>query len=195
MNKFDSANYPSSEPQAIVAGSRLAWKRPDITESYPTATFSLKYTLQRWGSTSDYIEIDAAKVSDEHVVTVDASVSAAYPSGEYAWQAVVVRDSDSAEVIEDEGVVTIYPAAGAADNTERGWVYLALEAIRATIARTATTDQQSFVVAGRELSRRTPEELMKLEREFSARWDWVKRDIDRQAGRPNSNRVLARMGA
>ena len=188
-NLFDTNNYPDSVPDELVAGTIFGWKRSDITAVYPPDAYTLKFRLVKLDSPFDEFEITADKVSAEHVVSEDSTDD--YGEGEYRWFALIERVSDSATVQVDEGLLTIRPAAGQ-DNSH---VYRTLMAIRATIEGTATREQSRFEVGGRVLERRSPEELMTLEREYSKRWNQERARINRKAGRTSRSRVLVKMEA
>ncbi len=193
QNLFDSSAYPDSVPAELTAGSRWAWKRPDITSTYPTATYTLKFRLSLLAEPFSDYSITASKVSSAHVVEVATSVTNGYAAGDYGWSAVVVRDSDSEEVVVDQGFITIKPDLGASPGDTRSWVYKVLTAIRATIEGTASKEQSGYSIGGRSLSLRTPGELLELEREFSKRWNQEKAKANIAAGRMSgANTVLVR---
>lgn len=191
INQFDSDNYPDHEPDALMAGARWAWTRSDITNTYPTASYTLKYLLALQASAGTQITFNASKVSSAHVVEVGQSTTSSYVSGTYKWQAIVVRDSDSEEVVEDEGFLNVAAQTG----DTRSHVLTVLQAIEATIEQTATKEQASYSIAGRSLSRRSPQELLELKREYQALWEQEKQKIDRENGRVSKPRVLIQMGA
>ncbi len=60
MSLFDSADYPETEPNILIAGDRWVWKRTDLGTDYPPAAFSLKYSARLEGSTASEIEITAS---------------------------------------------------------------------------------------------------------------------------------------
>lgn len=194
-NLFDTDNYPDSEPKELTIGARWAWTRSDITEAYPTASYTLKYRFIQQDSSRLKVDITAAKTGDAHVVEVSQSVTSKYVPDEYQWQAVVVRDSDSEELVVDRGYIELLPDFEA-DKESRSWVYRTLQNIRATIEGTASQEQSSYSIAGRSLSRRSLEELTALEREFSQRWQQEKAARDRKQGRKgDQKRIYLKMGA
>jgi len=195
QNQFDSSNYPDAVPAELPAGSRWAWTRSDITTAYPTATYTLKFRLSYLADPFSDYEIVAAKVSDAHVVTESHADTGGYLAGEYSWQAVVVRDSDSEEVVVDSGLVTVLADLGANPGETTSWVYQVLVAIRANLKAQASGSQLRIVIAGRELQNRTYTELLELERDFSKRWQSERRAIERKAGRASGGRVLIKMSA
>lgn len=195
VNRFDSANYPDSEPTEAFAGERWAWTRSDITATYPTASYTLSYRMCLQEASHADIDITATKSDSKHVVEVGQATTAAYGEGLYWWQAIVTRDSDSEEVVVGEGYIEVKADLGAHAGDTRTQAYKILSAIRATILGTASNEQSSYSIAGRSLSRRSIDELLQLEKEFARRWDKEKEAIDRAAGRAKSNRVLLRMRA
>ena len=56
-NLFDSTNYPEKEPETLIAGDRILWKRTDLGGDYPSATYSLSYSARSEGTTSYEISI------------------------------------------------------------------------------------------------------------------------------------------
>jgi hypothetical protein len=195
-NLFDSANYPEGLPAQIVAGNRWAWKRADLTAVYGTDDYQLKYRFKLLADPYSNFDVTANVISSVFVFEVGEDTTGDFPPGEYSWQAVVVRSSDSAEVTTDRGVVEVLPDLGANPGAEgASWTYRVLSAIRKTIEGTASREDASYSIAGRSLSRRTTAELLELEAEFSRRWAQEKRKIDRTNGRKSSNRILARLGA
>lgn len=194
-NLFEISDYPNKEPGDLAVGSRWVWKRPDITEAYPTTNYTLKYFFSSLGSSDYSIEIVASKLNSAHVIEATQSATDGFDSGEHSWSAVVVRDSDNEQVTVDQGFIEISPSPISSDNTQAGLIYATLEAIRETIKGTASQEQQSYSINGRSLSRRTPEELMRLEQEYSRKWKNEKTKADRKAGRPTGGRVLVKMGA
>jgi hypothetical protein len=188
-NLFDSENYAEKVPDELTAGALFAWTRPDITAAYPTALYTLSFRFTLLASPYTEETITAGKVSGAHVVT--ESDTGSYTAGEYRWFAIVTRDSDSATVQVDEGLVTIRPSSG----QDNGHVYRTLMAIRATIEGTASNEQLRVEIGGRVLEYRSPNELMALEKEYSKRWAREKAEINRKAGRQAKSRTLVKMRA
>jgi hypothetical protein len=193
QNQFD--NYPDAVPAELPAGSRWAWSRSDITAVYPTTAYTLKFRFSLLIEPYTMEEITAGKVSSAHVVTVSHDSTGGYAVGEYTWQAVVVRDSDSEEVVVDSGLVTVLADIGANPGIASSWVYQTLLAIRANLQAQASSAQLRILINGRELQNRTYTELLELERDFARRWQAERRALDRKAGRSPGGRVLVKMSA
>jgi hypothetical protein len=187
QNLFDSDNYPDAVPSELEAGSQWGWTRSDITDAYPTASYTLRFDLHQLDSPNADIRITADKTSSAHVVEVDIATTAAYATGEHSWKAVVIRDADSEERVVDRGFLTINP--------DVDWVYSVLTQLRTNVQTRAASGEASYGIGGRSIAWRTYDELMALEKEFARRWEGLKRDADRKAGRNSTRRVLAKMSA
>lgn len=192
-NAFSSENYPNEVPRELSAGSRWAWTRSDITAAYPTATYTLRFRFSQLDSPFSDYTFTAGKVSSSHVLEV-SQAETSLAQGEYKWQAEVVRDSDSEEVIVDAGTVHVLPDLANNPGESSSWVYQVLTKIRATIEGTASKEDSSYSIGGRSLARRSIDELLQLEREFLTRWNNEKAAANRKAGR-RRGRVLAKMSA
>lgn len=190
-NLFDSDNYPDQEPKTLVLGARWAWTRSDITEAYPPASYTLKYRFILQSGTDYDFTITASKTASAHVVEVAIATTAGHVAGDYIWQAVAVRDSDSEEVVVEEGLAEIKAKTG----DIRTHTLKTLQAIRATIEGKASKDQMSVAVNGYSLSKYSFLELQQLERDYSIRWENEKRDLNRKNGRAGRAKVLTKLGA
>lgn len=196
INQFDSANYPDVEPRSLTVGSYWAWKRPDITEAYPTATYSLEYRFSLQVVTETLFTITAGETGSEYVIEVGGITTGAYTAGEYYWQAVAIRTSDSEEMIVDSGYMTLTDDLGNYPGDTRSWVQTVLQSIRAVIASSATKEQSGYTVFGRSLERRSLSELIELERDFAQRFRNEQDALDRENGRAvKTTRVYMKMGA
>lgn len=187
-NAFDSANYPSREPARLVVGDRWAWKRADLSADYPTATYSLKYSLRLAGTTASEIEITAAETGGEYVVEVPSATTAAYTAGTYLWQAYIVRTADSERVAVGSGVLEVENNADADTSDPRSHARKVLDAIEAVIESRASKDQEEYSINGRSLKRTPMEDLMKLRNTYRAEV----RAEDRRANGNGSRKLLMR---
>lgn len=189
INLFDSANFQEGVPKSLIQGSYAGWVDTEITTTYPPALYTLKYVFNaRVGPYSSEI-VTAAKVSDAHQVTMDGSVTKTMPVGEHAWQAIVVRDADSAEIAVKSGLLDLKASLAGSEDT-RTWAEQVLDNIRETIKGTASDKVASFTIGNRSLVSRSMAELLALEKDFS---DRVKKE-KQSAGSPKK-RVLVGMGA
>jgi hypothetical protein len=151
-NVFDTANYPQTEPTLLQAGDRWAWRRPDLTTDYPTATYSLSYVARREG-TGERIAITASETTDGYVVEVDSSVTATYEPGRYQWSAFITRTSDSARAEIGYGSFEVKANRATSTDDPRSTAQVMLDNIEAYLKDPSNLSAASYSIAGRSLSR------------------------------------------
>jgi len=169
-NLFDSTNYPTTEPDKIIAGDRIAWKRSDLDSDYPIATYSLKYSARLENAGTTEIEITASESGSDYIVEVGQSTTAAYTAGVYHWQAYIIRTSDSERITVDSGTWEVKANRDAATTDPRGHVKKVLDAIEATIEGRASKDQEKYAIQGRELWRTPIADLILLRDKYRAEY-------------------------
>ena len=60
-NLFETANYPTQEPDTLIVGDRFVWRRPDLASVYDPSSFVLTYNFNedsggsnRWSTVDWY---------------------------------------------------------------------------------------------------------------------------------------------
>ncbi len=192
-NAFDSVNYPTREPEVLIAGDRWLWKRTDLASDYAVDSYTLKYALRLQSTGTTEIEITATGSGTEYLVEVAAATTAAYSDGIYEWQAYVTRDSDSERITIARGLVNVRPNRDAATSDPRSHAKKVLDAIRAVIEGTASKELAFLQVGGMGLSRRNPQQLRELERSYAHRYQAELRLVRRRRRGRSGLNVLARM--
>lgn len=82
---------PTSEPNAIVAGDSLQWDRTDLSADYPSATWTLRYTLT--GAAN--VNFDASVGADGRFEVRETGLTtAALPAGGYRLRAHVLAGDE-----------------------------------------------------------------------------------------------------
>lgn len=168
-NKFDSTNYPTSEPNELQLGDFWAWKRTDLSTDYPTASYALSYEFNLVdGSTAANFTLTATESNDEYIIEVSNTTS--YTAGEYNWVSYITRSSDSARIKLSEGFTEIQENYATTTSSVRSHAKKVLDAIEAVIENRATMDQSSMSIAGRSLSRLTIDELLQFRDRYKAEY-------------------------
>lgn len=193
MNLFDSTNYPETEPKRLVAGDRWVWKRTDLGVDYPPADYALRYTADIEGATGATIAITASEDGSDYIVEVPIATTADYTPGIYHWQLYIVRSSDSERITLERGQFEVVPNREGLATDPRTWTKRALDAVRATLEGSAAKGLATFTVEGMALSRRTPDELWRLERRLAHQYAAEQRTKRVREGRPAGTYVIQRM--
>ena len=168
-NKFDSTNYPSQVPTELQLGDFWAWKRDNLSEDYPVASYSLSYEFNLVdGSTVSNFTLTATESDDTYIV--EASSTASYTKGNYNWVSYITRASDSARVKLEEGFVEIQDNYATTTASVRSHAKIVLDAVEAVIENRANIDQSSMSIAGRSLSRMSIDELLTFRARYKAEY-------------------------
>lgn len=158
-NLFDSANFPTKEPETLLIGDRWMWKRVDLGSDYPPASYALSYSMQFLGDGGHTISITATGSGTDFVVEVASATTAGYTAGTYRWFAFITRNSDSQRVEIGSGSVTIAPNAASGHHDTSSHAEIMVRKIESVLQNRADADVASYSIAGRSLSKMSPEEL------------------------------------
>lgn len=159
------------EPARVVAGDTWTWMRSDLAADYPTAAWALTYSLRREGD-GTVKTITATESGTVYTALVTHTDSANYAAGTWHWQAHMTRASDSARVRVDYGVLVV-EANGATAADPRSHAVRTLAAIESLIEGRATKDVNSYSIAGRSLTKMSPDELIQWR-------DYYRREVARE---------------
>lgn len=191
-NAFDTDLAAETEPEKIVAGDTLIWKRTDLDADYTNDSYTLSYTarLENAGSTS--ISITASASGSDYLVNVAAATTASYTVGVYHWQAYITRDSDSARVTVDSGTWEVVADRANATSDPRGHAKIMVDKIESILEGRADGDVASYSIAGRSLTKLSIDELMTWRDRYRAEYLRAVRRERAANGLPTGGSVLAR---
>ena len=168
-NQFDSTNYPNQVSTELQLGDFWAWKRDDLANDYPIASYSLSYEFNLIdGSTASNFTLTATESNDTYII--EASNTASYTKGNYNWVSYITRTSDSARVKLEEGFVDVQDNYATTTASVRSHAKIVLDSIEAVIENRANIDQSSMSIAGRSLSRMTIDELLTFRARYKAEY-------------------------
>tara|TARA_R100000329_G_scaffold100359_1_gene82835 strand:- start:774 stop:1364 length:591 start_codon:yes stop_codon:yes gene_type:complete len=171
-NLFDRVNYPVQEPDTIVIGDRLVWRRDDLANTYPIGSYALTYEFHEdsGGGGSHKFTITATEAEDTYFVEVASSTTASYSDGDFIWNAFITRSSDSQRIRVDTGRTTIVKNLANTNADLRSHAKKVLDAVQAVLENRASVDQASFSIAGRSLSRMSIDELLSFRDKYKAEY-------------------------
>ncbi len=172
-NLFDSANYPSQEPETLVVGDRWVWQRPDLVTDYPTDQYALTYEfhIDSGGGGNHKFTITATETTTAYIVEVASTITDDYAADQYKWYAFITRTADSQRVAVDNGMTTLVANFADTNADLRTHAKKVLDAVQAVIENRATIDQSSFSIAGRSLSRMSIDELFLVRDRYRAEYN------------------------
>ena len=193
-NLFDSANYPNREPEVIIAGDFISWKRDDFVSDYDPASFALSYSARKDGAGSTSIAITASESSTSYFVEVGSSTTANYTIGDYRWQAYITRSSDSERVLVDEGIWEVVSNYASASDDPASFAKTMVDNLETTLKDLSTRMTSSYSIADRSNTLARMEDVRNQLVFYRAEY---KREIMKQRainGQPTGNNVLVRFG-
>lgn len=175
----------ATEPQSISVGFSYSWRRS--LADYPASTWTLKYSIV---NASDRFEITATADGDDHVVAIAATASADYKAGQFKLVGYVEQGSDKHIVYSADLEICPDPLKV---SDQRTYAERVLEACELMIEGSASKDQQSLMVDGQTLVRRTVEDLIKLRDRFKREVAKERREAEVASGIRRKSRVQVRL--
>ena len=191
-NLFDTANVPATEPEKIVAGDTLQWKRTDLGADYANDAYVLTYKARLEGTGSTVITITASASGSDYLVSVAAGTTANYTAGDYQWQSYITRTSDSARLTIDSGAFEVVANRAAATSDPRSHAKIMVDKIESLLQGRGDSDVASYSINGRSLAKLGVTELMEWRDRYRAEH---LREVRRERalnGKATGSTVLAR---
>lgn len=166
-NVFDDT-APDGEPETIIAGDFLTWRRADLNADYANDTYTLSYKARLEGAGSTVITITAAASGTDYLVSETSATTASYTVGVYHWQAYITRDSDSARTTVDSGTFEVKPNRSAATTDPRTHAKTMVDKIESILESRADADVANYTINGRSLTKLSIDELLKWRSHYKA---------------------------
>lgn len=174
---FDPASAPLGDPVTIVAGRYIAWRRLIDLDS---ALFGLKYVFYpRVGGTA--LTVTGSRSGAYWTFALTAAVSVAWVAGDYGFDVVVTRLSDSEQAVIATGASKVFTTIA----DRRSHAEIMVEKIEGVIQGRAANDVESYSIGSRSITKMSIAELTKWR-------DYYRSEIGETAGGPRRNKVKAR---
>ena len=189
---FDTDNAPKTEPSEIVKGDLTQWRRADLTDYDPTL-FDLSYSarISAVGGTVE-IEILATADGDDFLISIPSITTDAYTVGNYHWQAYITRKSDSERIRVSRGVWEVRPNFDADAGDPRTHAQIMVDKIESVIEGRASSDISNYSIAGRQITKLSPKELMTWRDFYRSEVNAEKAKLNRETGKASDTTIQAR---
>lgn len=159
-NLFDVANSPTTEPQEIVVGDYIRWRRIDLGVDYPNNEYTAVYVARITGGGASEITLTGSAYNDDYLFTVDSATSSSFTPGYYHWQLEIIRNSDSNRIVVDRGNFRAIVDLDVNGTDPRSHAEIMVDKIETVLQGRADADVLSYSIAGRSLTKMSPEELL-----------------------------------
>ena len=173
-NIFDSSNWPAYPPEEFVSGDYFAFKKSGLASEYPLSSYTVKFWASQFGSgtgttSANQISLNAVESGTEYQITAGSTVTSSWAVGKYQWSLFVEDSSDAQKrQLIDNGVFEVKPNWASSTADPRSDARKNLELIEDILYNRIQGDVSSYSIAGRSLSKMSPDELIEL-RDFYAR--------------------------
>jgi hypothetical protein len=193
-NLFDAANAPEGEPLEIVVGDFIQWKRSDLVQDYPLASYSAQYVARITGGGSTEVTIPATETGGTYVFTASSSTTSGFEPGYYHWQLEVIQTSSSNRLVVDRGEFTALADLDVNGADPRSHAQIMIDKIESILQGKADSDVGSYSIAGRSLTKMSFAELMTARDQYKAEFQQeVVKDRARR-GKPTGSTIKVRFG-
>ena len=159
-NRFDPANSPIIEPERIVVGDFIQWRRTDLGTDYPNDAYTATYVARITGGGSSEIQITGTAYNSDYLFSASSSVSEDFTAGFYHYQLEMVRNSDSERIVIDRGTFTAVVDLDVNGTDPRSHAEIMVDKIETVLQGRADADVLSYSINGRSLSKMPPNELV-----------------------------------
>lgn len=192
-NLFDPANAPEGEPETIVVGDFIQWKRSDLVQDYPVATHSAQYVARITGGGANEITLVATESNpDYYLFTADSETSADFVPGYYHWQLEVIETATGNRIVVATGVFTALPDLDVNNSDPRTHAEIMLDKIQSILEGRADSDVASYSIQGRSLAKMAISDLLEWRNYYRREVLKEKRDSNISNGRKTSSTVKVR---
>jgi hypothetical protein len=193
-NLFDAANAPEGEPLEIVVGDFIQWKRSDLVQDYPLASYSAQYVARITGGGNTEVLIPATETGGTYLFTASSSTTSGFEPGYYHWQLEVIQTSSSNRLVVDRGEFTALADLDVNGADPRSHAQIMIDKIESILQGKADSDVGSYSIAGRSLTKMSFAELMTARDQYKAEFQQeVVKDRARR-GKPTGSTIKVRFG-
>jgi hypothetical protein len=193
-NLFDAANAPEGEPLEIVVGDFIQWKRSDLVQDYPLASYSAQYVARITGGGNTEVLISATETDGTYLFTANSATTSAFEPGYYHWQLEVIQTSTSNRLVVDRGEFTALADLDVNGADPRSHAQIMIDKIESILQGKADSDVGSYSIAGRSLTKMSFAELMTARDQYKAEFQQeVVKDRARR-GKPTGSTIKVRFG-
>jgi hypothetical protein len=193
-NLFDAANAPEGEPLEIVVGDFIQWKRSDLVQDYPLASYSAQYVARITGGGNTEVTIPATETGNTYLFTASSSTTSGFEPGYYHWQLEVIQTSSSNRLVVDRGEFTALADLDVNGADPRSHAQIMIDKIESILQGKADSDVGSYSIAGRSLTKMSFAELMTARDQYKAEFQQeVVKDRARR-GKPTGSTIKVRFG-
>lgn len=191
-NLFDENEAPEGEPQKIVVGDFIQWKKTALAETYPPALYSAEYVARVASGQSAEIKIAAIERTGYYLFSANSATTANFTPGFYHWQLEITQTSSGNRVVVERGE---FEAIADLDNNgadPRTHAEIMLDKIEGLLIGRADKDVSSYSIQGRSIAKMSIVDLLQWRDYYRKEVTKERRDNAIALGRPTKTTVKVR---
>jgi hypothetical protein len=167
-NLFDPAQSPTLEPDRIVVGDFIQWRRVDLSGDYPNTLYTMTYVARATAGGAAEIQLAGTNYGSDYLFTVSSVTSASFTAGYYHWQLEATQTSSGNRIVIDTGAFTAVPDLDVNGSDPRSHAEIMVQKIKSLLEGKADADVANYSIAGRSLTKMSFEELMRAKEHYEA---------------------------
>ena len=191
-NLFDPAQSPTTEPEKIVVGDFIQWRRTDLSEDYPNTLYTANYVARITKGGSSEIQLPSTVYGEDYLFTVDSETSTDFNVGYYHWQLEIVRISDGNRIVIERGSFTAIADLDVNGADPRSHAEIMVDKIQTILEGKADSDVSSYSINGRSLTKFSPSELLEWRDYYKKEFAKEKRAELIALGKKTNSTILMR---
>lgn len=191
-NLFDADNAPKEVPKSIVIGDFVQFKLTEYSTDYANTAHTMTFMARSGTGANVEFSIVATNSGDDYLFTAASTVTANYVAGLYHYQIEVLETSSSNRIVVDQGELDITVDLDVNAVDPRTHAEKMLQKIEAVLENRADADVSSYSIAGRSLTKMSPEELLTWRDNYRREVKAYRRKLDVKHGRKTSSSILMR---
>lgn len=160
-NLFDAAQSPTIEPDQVVVGDFIQWRRTDLSDDYPNTAYTMQYVGRISADGTSEITISGTNYESDYLFTISSATSAAYKVGKYRWQLEATQTSSGNRIVIDRGMWEILPDLDVGCDDPRSHAEIMVQKIESILDGKADSDVANYSIAGRSLTKLSFDELLR----------------------------------
>lgn len=161
-NLFNAAESPTLEPENIVVGDFVQWRRTDLSGDYPNTAYTMTYIARITGGGNTEIQLLGTNYENDYLFTATSTTSASFVAGYYHWQLEAFQTSSNNRIVIDRGAFNIIVDLDINGTDPRTHAEIMLGKIESLLSGKADADVANYSIAGRSLTKMSFDELIKV---------------------------------
>lgn len=190
-NLFDPANSPTTEPQTIVVGDFIQWRRTNL-QDYDNSLYTMAYVVRVTDGGTSQFQVNGSAYGSDYLFSVSSTTSASYAAGDYFWQLEAIRNADSERIVIERGGFKVVGDLDISGADTRSHAQIMVGKIESLLNGKADSDVANYEIAGRKLTKLSFKELIDARDYYRGQIALEQRALNIKQGKATNGTVKVR---